>query len=299
MSVGIIGSGNLGANIAFFVAEKNIAPVRMYDVKEGLSIGKALDMMEAAPVRDYQFPVSGTDDMAELLESDVLILAAGATREPGMKRADLYEGNREIVAEIAAKLKGFTGVFVVATEPVDMLVKVAAQTSGLPWQRVLGLGALLDSQRLRYVISRDLQVGPANVTATVIGRHSDEMIPLPRYTTVSGVPVTALIDEKRLAELHAETRQAGDTIVDLFKRASSYYGPAAAATDLAEAVIRDTRRILPISFVLSGQYGIRDAALSLPAVIGRGGICQVLEPKLSEAEFSRLKASADVLAAAE
>jgi malate dehydrogenase len=180
-----------------------------------------------------------------------------------------------------------------------MLVKVVAQVSGLPWQRVLGLGGVLDSQRLRYLISRELGVGPANVVATVIGPHSDQMIPLPRYTTVSGVPVTALINEKRLAELHEEARQAGDTIVDLFKRANSYYGPAAAATDVAEAVVRGTHRILPVSLVLSGQCGISDVAMSLPAVIGRGGIERVLEPTLSEGELSQLKASADTLAAVE
>ena len=299
MAVGIIGSGNLGANIAFFVAEKNIAPVRMHDAKEGLSIGKALDMMEAAPVRNYQFPVSGTDSMEDLLDSEVLVIAAGAIREPGMKRADLYGSNRTVVAEIAAGLAGFGGVVVVASEPVDMLVKVAIEASGLPWQRVLGLGGVLDSQRLRFLIARELGVAPAGVTATVIGPHSDEMIPLPRYTTVSGVPVTALTDDARLAELCREMREAGDTIVDLFKRASSYYGPAAAATDVVEAVIRDTHRILSVSMLLSGQYGISDVSLSLPAVIGREGIVRVLEPRLTADELARLQASARVLAAAE
>jgi malate dehydrogenase len=299
MAVGIIGSGNVGANTAFFIAEKNIAPVRMHDAKEGLSIGKALDMMEAAPVRDYQFPVSGTDNLSDLLDSQVIIIAAGQIREPGMKREDLYETNREVVLPVAEQLRGYRGVVVVATEPVDMLVKVVQKTSGLPWQRVVGLGGVLDSQRLRYVIARELRVAPAGVSATVVGQHSDAMIPLTAYTTVSGVPVTALIDKKRLGELHDEVRDAGDTLVDLYKRANSYYGPAAAATDVAEAVVRDTHRVLPVSFVLQGQYGVTDAALSLPAVIGREGIVRVLEPRLTDEEKARFVESADVLAAVE
>jgi malate dehydrogenase len=295
--IGIVGSGNVGANTAFFAAEKNIAPVRMYDIKEGLSTGKALDMMEAAPIREYQYQIDGTDDLADLMDSDVIIIAAGAIREPGMSRADLYPKNRGDIEAVASKLAGFGGVVVVATEPVDPMVRLVVQTSGLPWQRVLGLGGTLDSMRLRYLVASELKVAMSSVAATVIGTHSDEMMPLQRYTTVSGVPLSALLPQSRIDELFEETRQAGDTILNYFKRATSFYGPAAAASDVAEAVIRDSHRVLPVSFVLSGQYGVSDVAMSLPAVIGAGGVTRVLEPRLSEEEQTRFTTSAAAVAA--
>ncbi|MEE8440988.1 MAG: malate dehydrogenase [Spirochaetia bacterium] len=295
--IGIVGSGNVGANTAFFAAEKNIAPIRMYDIKEGLSTGKALDMMEAAPIREYQFQIDGTDDLNDVTGAEVIIIAAGVVREPGMKRSDLYPTNRAGIEKIASQLTGFAGVVVVVTEPVDHLVRLVVETSGVPWQRVLGLGGALDSMRLRYLIAGELKVATGAVAATVVGSHSDEMIPLARYTTVSGVPITALLTQDRIDHLFEETRRAGDTILDHFKRATSYYGPAAAASDVAEAVIRDSHRILSVSFMLTGQYGISDVSMSLPAVIGREGVIRVLEPRLSEQELSQFTASSAAVAA--
>lgn len=293
--IGIIGSGNVGANAAFFAAEKNIAHVLMHDAKEGLATGKALDMMEAAPLRGYQYKLTGSDEVADVLGSDVVVVAAGETRVPGMKREDLYEKNRPIVDEIAGKLDGYGGVVVVATEPVD-LSTLALVKSGLPWQRVVGIGGTLDSQRLRGLIARELKVAQEDVKATVIGRHSDEMIALPAYCSVAGVPATKLMSETRLSELVRETVEAGDRIVALAKRTNSFYGPAAAAADIAEAVIRGTNRILSVSLVLTGQYGICDVALSLPALVGRAGIERVLEPALTDGERVRLEQSASSLA---
>lgn len=294
--IGIIGSGNVGANTAFFAAERNIAPVRMYDIKEGLAIGKALDMMEAAPVRGYQFPIDGTDDLSDAMDADVIIVAAGAVREPGMKRTGLFAANRAVIETIGTELAGFAGVAIVATEPVDALVPVFSRAAGMPWQRVLGIGGALDSLRLRYLVARELGVDADGVAATVIGAHADDMLPLPRYTSVSGVPIASLLSEQRIAALFGELRSAGDTILEFFKRSTSFYGPAAAAVDLTEAVVRDAKRVLSVSFLLTGQYGVSDVALSLPAVIGRGGIERVLEPKLSDDELGRFKASAESLA---
>jgi malate dehydrogenase len=194
-------------------------------------------------------------------------------------------------------LTGFGGVVLIATEPVDPLVGLVVKASGLPWQRVLGLGGTLDSLRLRYLIANELKVALGSVVATVIGTHSDDMMPLVRYTTVSGVPITALLTEDRIEQLFEETRRAGDTILDHFKRATSYYGPAAAASDVAEAIIRDSRRVLSVSFMMTGQYGISDVSMSLPAVIGKEGVARVLEPQLSEQELSQLTASAATVAA--
>ncbi len=294
--IGIIGSGNVGANTAFFAAEKNFAHIRMYDVKEGLSTGKALDMMEAAPLRGYQYRLSGTDDLADVLDSDVVVVAAGETREPGMKREDLYEKNKPIIEEIAGKLKGYDGVVIVATEPVDVFT-VQMVREGLPWQRVMGIGGVLDSARLQVLIARELYVAQEDVKATVIGRHSEEMIALPAYCSVAGVPATKLMSETRFSELVRATVDAGDHIVGLAKRTNSFYGPAAAAADLAEAVVRGTNRILPVSLAVSGQYGISDVAMSLPALVGGGGIERVLEPKLTDGERVRLERSAQSLKA--
>jgi malate dehydrogenase len=294
--IGIIGSGNVGANTAFFAAEKNFAHIRMYDVKEGLSTGKALDMMEAAPLRGYQYRLSGTDDLADVLDSDVVVVAAGETREPGMKREDLYEKNKPIIEEIAGKLKGYDGVVIVATEPVDVFT-VQMVREGLPWQRVMGIGGVLDSARLQVLIARELYVAQEDVKATVIGRHSEEMIALPAYCSVAGVPATKLMSETRFSELVRATVDAGDHIVALAKRTNSFYGPAAAAADLAEAVVRGTNRILPVSLAVSGQYGISDVAMSLPALVGGGGIERVLEPKLTDGERVRLERSAQSLKA--
>ncbi|MFW5743946.1 MAG: malate dehydrogenase [Spirochaetota bacterium] len=294
--IGIIGSGNVGANTAFFAAEKNFAHVRMYDVKEGLSTGKALDMMEAAPLRGYQYRLSGTDELADVLDSDVVVVAAGETREPGMKREDLYEKNKPIFEEIAGKLKGYGGVVIVATEPVDLFTLLLVR-EGLPWQRVMGVGGALDSARLQVLIARELFVAQEDVKATVIGRHSEEMIALPAYCSVAGVPVTKLVSETRFSELVRTTVDAGDHIVALATRTNSFYGPAAAAADLAEAVIRGTNRIMPVSLVFSGQYGISDVAMSLPALVGGAGIERVLEPKLTDGERVRLEQSAESLKA--
>lgn len=294
--IGIIGSGNVGANTAFFLAEQNVAHVCMYDVKEGLSTGKALDMMEAAPLRGYQFTLTGSDDISQALASDVVVIAAGEVREPGQKREDLYEKNRDVVRQISDALGAYRGVVIVATEPVDLFTLQLVR-EGLPWQRVIGIGGALDSARLRALIARELFVAPEDVKATVIGRHSDEMIALPAYCSVAGVPVMKLMSETRFSELVRETVEAGDRIVSLAQRTSSYYGPAAAVTDIAEAVIHGTNRIVSVSLVLNGQFGINDVAMSLPALIGANGIERVLEPKLSDGERVRLEQSAESLRA--
>lgn len=293
--IGIVGAGNVGANTMFFLAEKDVAPVIMYDVKEGLSTGKALDMMEAAPVRGYQHPLSGTDALSDVLDAEIVIVAAGETRQPGEKRSSLLAKNAPIVADVAGQLGDFSGILIVATEPVDLFVKqfVAA---GVPANRVMGIGGALDRARLQVAIARELKVAQEDVKATVIGHHDDDMIALPAYCSVAGVPVTTLMPPSKFDELVAQVVSSGDRIVELAKRTNSFYGPAAVATDLAQAIVNDTNRIFSVSTVLSGQYGISDVALSLPAMIGAGGVTRVLTPDLTAEERSRLAASSEALA---
>lgn len=295
--IGIIGSGNLGANAAFFLAERNVAHVRLTDVQEGLSTGKSLDMMEAAPLRAYQYRLRGADTREAALESDVVVVAAGAIRQPGQKRDDLYGANAPLLREIGSELRGYPGVVLVATEPVDAAVTIVARASQLPWQRVLGIGTVLDSLRLRSLIAVELGVATEDVSATVIGRHTEEMVALVSYCTVAGVPIEKLLSPKAIASLVDRARAAGDEILDLAKRTNAFYGPAAAITDVAEAVVRDSGRVLPVSFVLGGQYGITGVALSLPAILGSGGVRRALEPKLGQPESKQLTDSAAALAA--
>jgi malate dehydrogenase len=297
-NIGIIGSGNVGANTAFFLAEKHVAHVVLYDVQEGLSTGKALDMMEAAPIRDYQTKITGTDTIDDLLDSQVVIITAGGVRKPGMNREDLFEANREVISGIASKMRNYRGVVIMVTEPVDYLTTLFLAESSLPSTKVLGLGGFLDSTRLRYLIAKELRVSMENVCALVIGRHSDAMIPLADYCKVSGIPVATLIEEKRLTAIFEETRRAGGLIVDLAERASAYYGPSAVASELSSAIIHDTRRICSVSIEYTGQYGISGVAMSLPAIIGREGAVRVLEPKLTDSQKRVLADSAATISRA-
>ncbi|MFP3960285.1 MAG: malate dehydrogenase [Spirochaetaceae bacterium] len=296
-NIGIIGSGNVGANTAFFIAERNIAHVVLYDIQEGLSTGKALDMMEAAPIRDYDVRIQGTDRLEHVLANDIIIITAGTVRKPGMKREDLFSENAGIIVELARSMARSTAKVIVVSEPVDLLTALFARESGLDRRQVMGLGGVLDSTRLRFLIARELGVTTENVQATVIGRHSDVMIPLPRYCAVSGVPIEQLLPEDRLQELFEETRNAGSLIVDMAQRASAYYGPSAAATELAQAINMNTGRIMSVSMMLAGELGVEDVAMSLPAVIGRNGIEQVMVPELTEEEHAAFTSTAEDLRA--
>ncbi|NBB91353.1 MAG: malate dehydrogenase [Spirochaetes bacterium] len=294
-NIGIIGSGNVGANTAFFIAEHNVAHVVLYDIQEGLSTGKALDMMEAAPVRGYDVRIQGTDRLEHVLANDIIIVTAGSVRKPGMQREDLYSENAGVIRELAKSISGSTAKVIMVSEPVDLLTALFVEESGLDRRQVMGLGGVLDSTRLRYFIAHELGVTTENVQATVIGRHANAMIPLSRYCTVSGVPVAQLMPSDRLEELFEKTRNAGNLIVDMAQRASSYYGPSAAATELAQAVNMNTGRIMTVSMMLRGEYGIEGVAMSLPAVIGRNGIEQVMLPQLTDAEQQQLTASGEDL----
>ena len=295
--VGVIGSGNAGANAAFFIAEKRISDVMLYDVKEGLSTGKALDLMEAAPVRSYRTSIGGTDSLDEVLECPLLVIAAGTVRTPDMKREDLFEKNVEIVTELADKLREGekNRNVIVVTEPVDPMTAILTRRSGLPREHVMGVGGILDSTRLRYALARDLDVSVDDVSALVIGRHSDQMVGLPNYATVSGVPVLNLMKKDHFEGLMAEVRGAGDFIVGLAKRSSAYYAPSAAVAELADALVRDTRRLMSVSILLEGEYEVEGVAMSVPAVIGKGGVERVILPKLRDSELETIRASAQCI----
>ncbi len=296
--VSIIGSGNVGANAAFFIAEKGVTDVLLIDVKQGLSRGKALDIMEAAPIRRYRNSLVGSDSLADIHGSQMVVIAVGAIRAPGMRREDLYGENAPLIQELAPQVARLApdSIVVMATEPVDSLTTLFTLRSGMPRTRVLGLGGILDSMRLRALIARELDVSMEIVSALVIGRHSDDMICLPRYCSVSGVPLPQLLPPERIAAIVSETRSAGDLVVELAKRSSAYYAPSAAIAELADTVHMNLARIFPVSLVLDGEYGIKDAALSVPAILGEKGVSKILTPELTREEKEALGQSARLIA---
>jgi len=296
--VSIIGSGNVGANAAFFIAEKGVTDVLLIDIKQGLSRGKALDIMEAAPIRRYRNSLNGSDSLADIAGSQMVVIAAGTIRAPGMRREDLYGENAALIRTLAPEVARLApeSIVVIATEPVDSLTALFTIRSGMPRTRVLGLGGILDSMRMRALIAREMDVSMEIVSAMVIGRHSDDMICLPRYSSVSGVPVPQLLPADRIANIVSETRSAGDLVVELAKRSSAYYAPSAAIAEVADAVHMNLARILPISLMLDGEYGIKDAALSVPSIVGETGVTRILTPELTKEEKDTLAQSARLIA---
>jgi malate dehydrogenase len=292
--VTVIGSGNVGANTAFFIAERGITDVALYDIRDGLARGKGLDMMEAAPIRRYRNRIWEAKSLDVVAETETVILTAGTVRSPGMKREDLFEANGPIVSELAPELARLApqAKFLVATEPVDLITAEFIARSGMDRSKVMGIGGCLDVTRLRYFASQELGLSPENISATVIGRHSDAMIVLLRYCSVSGLPLTSLLSEEQQRRIVERTRQAGDLIVNMAQRSSAFYAPSAAIVDVVDAIHMDLRRVTCVSLLLRGEYGIDGVAMSLPAVIGRNGIERVITPKLTDKEQQQLRSSA-------
>jgi malate dehydrogenase len=298
--VSIVGGGNVGANAAFFIAEKGVTDVLLVDIRPGLSRGKMLDIMEAAPIRRYRNTLSGSDSIEDITGSQLVVIAAGAIRAPGMRREELLAVNAGLIRDLAPKVARLApdSSVVIATEPVDSLTTIFVRESGMPRTRVMGLGGILDSTRLRALIARELNLSMEVISALVIGRHSDDMICLPRYCSVSGIPLPLLLGQDRVAAIVEETRTAGDLLVELAKRSSSYYAPSAAVAELADSIHMNLNRIFSVSLLLTGEYGVRDVALSLPAMIGEKGIVRVLTPELTEEEKAVFMESARRVAAA-
>lgn len=296
--VSIVGSGNVGANAAFFIVEKGVTDVLLVDVQQGLARGKALDIVEAAPIRRYRNALAGSDRLADIAGSQMVVLAAGSIRSPGMRREDLFSANAPLVRGLAPEIARLCpdSVVVIATEPVDSLTALFTKVSGMPRTRVLGLGGILDSMRLRALIARELDVSMEIVSALVIGRHSDDMICLPRYCSVSGVPLPHLLAPERIAAIVQETRHAGDLVVELAKRSSAYYAPSAAIAELADSVHMNLNRTFSVSLLLDGEYGVREAALSVPALIGEKGVTRILTPELTKEEKEAFQQSGRLIA---
>jgi malate dehydrogenase len=298
--VSIVGGGNVGTNTAFFVAENRAASVTLVDVREGITTGKALDLMEAAPIRGYDTRIQGSDRIEAIEGSDVVVIAAGRVRHPGEDRTDLYRDNSKTVGGICVQIRKLAPAALVinVVEPVDLLTLLAQETLGFDRFRVMGVGGLLSSTRILYLVSHAFGVSPREVTALVIGPHRRSMVFLRDSIRISGVPAAQLMDGATLDRLIEEARTAGDTILKLAQRSTSYYAPSAAAAALVQALVRDTHALLPVSVRCQGEYGVSDLAVGVPAMIGAGGVERVVEVALSDSEQQAFRAALDELAAA-
>jgi malate dehydrogenase len=292
--ISILGAGNVGATVAQYLLERNIADVMLIDVVDGLPQGKALDLQAAAPVRGFRVKIEGSNDPAACAGSSVIIATAGLARKPGMSRDDLLEKNAQIAAGLAREVRKRAGdaVLINVANPLDAICEVYRRVTGFPPERVLGMAGVLDSARFRAFIAAKLGVAADDVQAMVLGGHGDEMVPLVSTATVSGVPVTALLDAATIEAIVTRTRNAGAEVVKLLKTGSAFFSPGACAALMAEQVVMDQKRILPASAYLSGQYGLRDIYLGVPVVLGGGGVERIIEVPLSLEEKAALAKSA-------
>ena len=295
--VTIIGAGNVGATTAQRIAEAGLADVVLVDIVEGLPQGKALDMAEAAPVMGHDMQVVGTNDYADTAGSDVIVVTSGLARQPGMSRDDLLAKNAGIVRSVVRRAAAASpdAVLIIVTNPLDAMCHVALEASGFPPERVIGMAGVLDTARFRTFIAQELKVSVTNVHAFVLGGHGDTMVPLPRYSTVGGVPITELLPAERIEELVTRTRNGGAEIVALLKTGSAYYAPAASTYQMVDAILGDRHEILPCAALLQGQYGAHGLFVGVPVQLGRGGIEKIIEIELLPEEAAAFKHSADAV----
>lgn len=292
--VTVVGAGNVGASVAQYVVEKELADVVLIDVLEGIPQGKALDLLEAGPVHRYDCHLMGTNDYKDTAGSDIVVITAGMARKPGMSRDDLLMKNADIVRTVTSEVVRHSphSILITVTNPLDAMTQLAWKVSGFPRHRVIGMAGVLDSARFRTFIAMDLNVSVENVTAFVLGGHGDSMVPLPRYSTVAGIPITELISKDRIDALVKRTRDGGAEIVALLKAGSAYYAPGASVTEMVEAVLKDKHKVLPCSVYLDGEYGIKGLFVGVPVKLGGSGIEEIVQIKLTPDEDAALKRSA-------
>lgn len=298
MKISVIGAGNVGATCADVLAQKDAcSDLVLLDIKEGLSEGKALDMWQSAPINRFNTRTIGvTNDYEATKGSDVVVITSGLPRKPGMSRDDLIEVNAGIVKTVTENIIKYSPntTIIIVSNPLDVMTYQAHMTSNLPNNKVMGMAGVLDTGRYRAFLAQELKVSPKDISAVLMGGHGDTMVPLPRYTTISGIPVTELLDEDKLNEIIERTKFGGGELVKLMGT-SAWYAPGAAAALMAEAVSRDQKRVLPACVKLDGEYGLKDIYVGVPVVLGAGGVEQIIELKLNDEEMSLLNASADAV----
>jgi len=296
MRVTIVGSGFVGATAAMRVAQKGLADdIVMTDIVEGLPQGLALDMRESSPIEGFEPAIRGTNDYADTAGSDVVVITAGLPRQPGMSRMDLLEKNAGILRQVVGQVVEHSAdaILIVVTNPLDEMTFLASQLSGFPKERVMGMAGVLDSARLRYFIAEELSAAPSAVDAMTLGSHGESMVPLPRHATVNGKPLTELVDGETLERLFQRTRDGGAEIVALLKKGSAYYAPSASIAQMVNAIAGNTSEVLPTCAWCTGQYGITDVYVGVPARLGRAGVEEIVELDLNDDELTALRSAAE------
>jgi malate dehydrogenase len=296
MRVTIVGSGFVGATAAMRIVQKGLADdVVLIDIVEGLPQGLALDMRESAPIEGFEPNVRGTNDYADTAGSDVVVVTAGLPRQPGMSRMDLLDKNAGIMRTVVGSVAEHSpnAILVVVTNPLDEMTFLAAQVSGFPTERVMGMAGVLDSARLRYFIAEELGASPAAVEAMTLGSHGESMVPLPRHATVNGKPLSDLVDEATLERLYQRTRDGGAEIVQYLKKGSAYYAPSASIAQMVNAIAGNIREVLPVCAWCTGQYGISDVYVGVPSRLGRAGVEEIVELDLNAEELEALRSAAE------
>lgn len=291
----IVGAGNVGATTAHWLAMRELGEIVLVDIPqtEGMPAGKALDLKEAGPVASFDARIIGTTGYEESANSDVVIITAGAARKPGMTREELIGINQKIVIDVVTKIRDTSpnSIIVVVTNPLDTMAYLAKQVSGFPPERVVGQAGVLDTARMRTFIAMELNVSVDNICAFVMGGHGDEMVPVPRYSTVAGIPITELLSPKQIEAIVERTRKGGAEIINLLKTGSAYYAPGAAVAQMIEAILKDKKLILPCSAYLQGEYGLNDIYFGVPVKLGRKGVEEIIEVSLTAEERAALENS--------
>ena len=295
--VTVVGAGNVGAMAAQRIVEKEIADVVLVDILEGIPQGKALDMMESAPVERFDAKISGSNGYEGTDRSDVVVITAGLARKPGMMRDDLVNKNSEIVGGVVREIarRSPDAILIVVSNPLDAMCEVARRVSGFPRERVFGMAGILDSARMRWFIAEALGVSVESTHAFVLGGHGDTMVPLPRYSTVGGIPLPELLSGEKLDAIVQRTRDGGAEIVNYYKTGSAYYAPSAAVVEMVDAVLKDKKKILPCAAYLQGEYGMRDVYLGVRVKLGRRGVELIIEIRLLDEERAALEKSAEAV----
>jgi malate dehydrogenase len=296
--ISVVGAGNVGATVAQLIAYKELGDVVMVDIIEGLPQGKALDLLEAGPVEGYDSQVNGANNYEATADSHIVVITAGIARKPGMSRSDLITTNANIVRAVTEQVIKYSpeALLIVVSNPLDAMVHLTKHVSGFPKNRVVGQAGVLDSTRFRTFIAQELNVSVEDTQAFVLGGHGDTMVPLPRYSTVAGIPITHLLPQETIDRLVQRTRDGGGEIVNLLKSGSAFYAPGAAVVQMVEAIIKDKKRVLPCTAYLEGEYGLRDIYFGVPVKLGAGGVEQIIEIELTADERAALQASAKEVA---
>tara|TARA_Y100000768_G_scaffold27381_1_gene18382 strand:- start:1753 stop:2691 length:939 start_codon:yes stop_codon:yes gene_type:complete len=291
--VAVIGAGNVGATCAFVLAERKVGEVILLDIYEGFAKGKALDMSQGGGVLNYDGRVTGTKDYADIVDSDVVVVTSGFPRQPGMTREDLIGKNADIVSQVGEGIRQHApnSIVVMVTNPLDLMTYHMQKVTGFEHSRVVGQAGILDSARMTHFIAQAVGCSNEDVQAMVLGGHGDTMVPLPRYTTVNGIPVSQLLSDEEVEAICQRTASGGGEIVKLLGNGSAFYAPGSAAAIMAEAILEDRKRVLPCSTYLSGQYGMDDIYIGVPVVLGRNGVERIIELELAEKELESLQSS--------